>query len=491
MRDLGQGVGLVHELRELVGAEERIDHRGKRLGIDQVDRGEYLVVAHVHPFTDGAGHTRQADAELGGQLFAYGAHATVGQVVDVVHLALGVDQFDQVLHDGDDVLLGEHLYGQRGVEPQFFVDPVTAYIAQRIAGVREEQFFDDAACGLFIRRFGVAQLPVYVFDGLLFGVGRVFLKGVVNDGIFGAGAVFLVQEDGLHSGIDDLVDVFLFQDGIPVEDLFVTFDGYDLAGIFVHEVFHPGFQYARSQTAADVLLESRFAHFHLLGQVEDVEDVLVAFVTDGAQQGSEGEFLFPVDVGVHHVVDVRGEFHPRPLEGDDARRIKFGSVGVERLPEEYAGRTVQLGDDDAFGSVDHERARRGHVRDGSQVHVLHDGLEVLVIRIGAVQFQAGLQRYAVGQSAFDALLDGVARRIDEIVNKLQYKLVSRVCYGEVLAESLVESFVFSFVRFGFELEEIPERFDLDVQKIGIVDRILHRGKADSGGVNSLGQRNLF
>ena len=50
--DLGQRVRLVHELREGVGAEEGVDHRRDSLGVDQVDRLEHLVVAHVHLLAD-------------------------------------------------------------------------------------------------------------------------------------------------------------------------------------------------------------------------------------------------------------------------------------------------------------------------------------------------------------------------------------------------------------------------------------------------------
>ena len=62
--DFRQRVRLVHELGQLVGSEEGIHHRRKCLGIDQVHRGEHLVVAHVHLLTDGAGHTVQTHAEL-------------------------------------------------------------------------------------------------------------------------------------------------------------------------------------------------------------------------------------------------------------------------------------------------------------------------------------------------------------------------------------------------------------------------------------------
>ena len=62
--NLGQRVGLVHELRQGIGTEEGIDYRRNRLGVDQVDGGEYLVVAHIHTLADGTGHTGQPDTEL-------------------------------------------------------------------------------------------------------------------------------------------------------------------------------------------------------------------------------------------------------------------------------------------------------------------------------------------------------------------------------------------------------------------------------------------
>jgi hypothetical protein len=42
VRDLGQRIGLVHELRQLAGAEELLDRRRDRLGIDQVVRHQVV-----------------------------------------------------------------------------------------------------------------------------------------------------------------------------------------------------------------------------------------------------------------------------------------------------------------------------------------------------------------------------------------------------------------------------------------------------------------
>ncbi len=50
--NLGQRVCLVHELRQRVRTEERVDHSRDSLGIDQVNGLEHLVVADVHLLTD-------------------------------------------------------------------------------------------------------------------------------------------------------------------------------------------------------------------------------------------------------------------------------------------------------------------------------------------------------------------------------------------------------------------------------------------------------
>ena len=53
---LGKRVGLVHELGQLAGPEERIDDGRKRLRVDEVGRSELLAVPDVHPLADRAGH---------------------------------------------------------------------------------------------------------------------------------------------------------------------------------------------------------------------------------------------------------------------------------------------------------------------------------------------------------------------------------------------------------------------------------------------------
>ncbi len=282
--DLRQRVGLIHELAQLVRSEERIDHRAQGLGIDEVRGSEHLVITHVHALSDGAGHTRQTHAELAEQLLAHGADAAVAQVVDVVHIGLGVHQFDKVTDDGDDVLLGEHPHAELTFEAQFFVDAVAAHLTEVVALLAEEQLVDHAASRLQIGGLSVAQLAVDHLHGLLLGVRGVFLQGVVDQGIVGRVHAQLVQDDRLGAALEDLLHVLLLQDRLAVDQHLVPFDRDHLTGILVHEILHPALQHTGGELAAHGILQGGLGHLDLIGQAEDLQDLLVTFETDGTQQ---------------------------------------------------------------------------------------------------------------------------------------------------------------------------------------------------------------
>ena len=172
-----------------------------------------------------------------------------------------------------------------------------------------------------------------------------------------------------------------------------------------------------------------------------LQDILVAFVTDRAEKGGHGQLLLPVDVRVHDVVDVRGKFNPATLEWDDSRGVQLRAVRVEALAKEDTGRTVKLGNDHTLGSIHNECAAWSHVRDGSQVHILDDGLKVLVFGVRTVKFKTCLERYAVGQPALDAFHLAVTGGVYKIIDEFQYKLVAGIRNGEVFIEGLKQAFI--------------------------------------------------
>ena len=105
-------------------------------------------------------------------------------MVNIVNGGVGVDEFDQVFDDFHDVRLGEHTHGRIDIQGQFLIQTVTAYAAQVVALLGEEELIDDVTGGSLIRRFGITQLFGDVVDSLDFRLSRVLLQGVVDDGIF-------------------------------------------------------------------------------------------------------------------------------------------------------------------------------------------------------------------------------------------------------------------------------------------------------------------
>ena len=126
-----------------------------------------------------------------------------------------------------------------------------------------------------------------------------------------------MQQNRLGTALDNLVDMLFLEHRFSVNDHVVTFDRNHLARILVHEILDPGRKNPGGQLAPDGLLQSGFGHFHFVREIENLEDLLIGFETDGTQQGRNGQLFLTVDVRVHHVVDVGSELDPRSLERDD------------------------------------------------------------------------------------------------------------------------------------------------------------------------------
>ena len=118
-------------------------------------------------------------------------------------------------------------------------------------------------------------------------------------------------------------------------------------------------------------------------------------------------------------------------------------------------------------AVDHERAGGRHVRDVPEIDVLDAGIKVLVLRVSTGKAELGLERDVVGQSALQALLDGILRGIDEIIDELQFVVVPRILNREDLLEYLIEAFFLAVLRRRFQLEEVPEGLELHFQQVRI------------------------
>ena len=179
---LGERVGLVHELRQLAAAEELLHRRDHGADVDQRVGRRLLRFLDRHALAHDALHAQQADPERVLDQLAIGADAAVAEVVDVVRRAHAVVQLDQVADDGGDVLLADRpLAGQRDAHPvgdraELLVDLVAADAAEVVAAEVEEQALDQLLGVVTGRRVARAQLLVDLDQRFLTGVGAVLLE---------------------------------------------------------------------------------------------------------------------------------------------------------------------------------------------------------------------------------------------------------------------------------------------------------------------------
>ena len=286
MRDLCQGVGLVHELRQLVCSKERVDHRRQGLGVDQINRSKDLVVTNIHTLANCSGHTSQTNTKLLRQLLPYSSNTSVRQVIDIINLRFGVDQFDQVFNNGNDVVLGQDLLVHSDIKTQFLVHSVSTNLTKVVSLIREEKLVDNSTGRFLIGRLGITQLTIDVLNCLFLRVCWILLQGVVDDGVIRLGIVLLVKQDGFYICIQDLINMLFVQNGIPVQNDLVSFNGNHFPGIFIYKIFVPGVQNTSSQFAAEYFFQSCLGNLDLFRQIENFQNILIALVSDGAEQSS-------------------------------------------------------------------------------------------------------------------------------------------------------------------------------------------------------------
>src|SRR4029077_6538673 len=178
VRELGGRVVLVHELRQLAGAEELLDRSHHRSGVDERCRGDRVRVTDRHPLLDDALHADQSHTELVLQQLADRADTAVAEVVDVIRdllLARRVVELDQLAQEGDEVTLLENpeltladaREDVRLVAAQTLVHLVPADSTEVEAARVEEQALQQVAGVVDRRRIARTDAPVELEERVL------------------------------------------------------------------------------------------------------------------------------------------------------------------------------------------------------------------------------------------------------------------------------------------------------------------------------------
>ena len=140
VRQLGERIRLIHELRQLRRTEERLDHRADRARVHEiVERDLFRIGVDRHALLHQARHAGQTDRELVRDQLADRTNAAVAEVVDVVDVSAAFVQLDEVADDLDEVFLRQHRVVGRHGHAEPLIDLVPADAAEVVALRREEQ----------------------------------------------------------------------------------------------------------------------------------------------------------------------------------------------------------------------------------------------------------------------------------------------------------------------------------------------------------------
>ena len=355
MPQAGERVRLVHELRQLRGAEELLQRRDHGPDVDDRLRRDRVGVLGGEALAHDALHPVQADPEGVLDQLADRAQAAVAEVlvlvevvvdriarvghrlggvvldrvllVDLLGDAEQLRQRDQLLDQGDDVVLGQGAVVEVDVEVEPGVELVAADPGQVVALGVEEQLLEQRLGGVDRGRLARALLLEQLDQRALLGLGR------------------------LGVGVDRVPDV----DRV----------------------------------------------------VEQVEDLFVGDEAHRAQQHRDRQLALAVDARVDAALLVDLE-----LEPGTARRHQVGDedlllvvLGLHHVGTRGAH---ELRDDDPLGAVDDERAALRHPREIAHEH----GLLADLAGLAVLERDGHVQRARVGDVLLAALRDRVRRLVE-------------------------------------------------------------------------------
>ena len=139
--------------------------------------------------------------------------------------------------------------------------------------------------------------------------------------------------------------------------------------------------------------------------IEGAQDFGVGFEAEGAEKNGAVEFALPVDADVEQILVVVFELDPASAIRDDlAEEVAL----CRHAFEEHAGRTVQLRNDDAFGTVDDEGTVLRHQRNfAEEDFLLLDVADGLLAALGILvenrEANGDFERRRIGHAALFAL----------------------------------------------------------------------------------------
>ena len=495
---LGQGVCLIHELRQWAGTEEFFDRRGHGADIYKALRSYDVKILQSHALADNTLHTGEADAELVLQQLADAADAAVAEMVYIVLLADAVCKAVEIV-DGckhvvnNDVLRDKYIY--------IFKDR----FLESVAGVLLHKALEDDAADLFL----YAELLRVDIDHALQGNHAVgeYLDGLsvnIEPDLNDAGSVDLLghvarddlacvgndlagrgvcnghcQRKAVYSAAQSQLLVELIAADIgnvvaaavkeqSVEQGLGAFDSGRIAGAQLAVDLHKALV-----TAGGGVLINGYGYALVIA-----EDLLQALVCGRADDGigsagkpcfglcliilahcleepGNGKLSVFIYTDIEGVVRVGLVLKPCAVIRDDGRRVNARHAAVGGLIVVHTGAADDLGDDNTLGAVNYKCAAGGHER-----KIAHEDLLLLdLFGFEVAQTHAYLQRRRIRCIACLALFFRILGLfVHGIIHKAQLKIAGIVGHGVGISKYFAQT----------SLEKPLVALLLNLQKVGHV-----------------------
>ena len=118
------------------------------------------------------------------------------------------------------------------------------------------------------------------------------------------------------------------------------------------------------------------------------------------------------------------------------------------LTEEYARRTVKLRHNYTLSTIDDKSCLVSHVRYRTKEHILNHCIEILMVGVCTVKLEFRFQWNTICEPTLYTIINGIARRINIIVQKLKNKIVSCIGNREVFSKYFIQTLILALFRWG-------------------------------------------
>ena len=209
---------------------------------------------------------------------------------------------------------------------------------------------------------------------------------------------------------------------------------------------------------------------------EHLLDLLVGLNAQGTDQAGDGNFPILINADPENIGVVGLVLQPCAAVRDYRSGVGVLVSLVHGVAVVHAGRTDDLGDNDALSAIDHEVAAIGHHRQVAHEDVLFGN----DFRLGVAQANPHLDGLCVGGIPFLAFLDGILGLVFHgVVQEAQLQFTGEIRNGAHVLENLPQTFLQEpLVGVLLDLQHVGDFQDFFILRVGFTHGLAEHNVLD-------------